>query len=212
MIRQAKTIILMGLLTWLFGCKDNKGTAQTQIINHDNVQLEDMTSRFDAEEGWNDIFLRITSVRKTDSTHIYISKGLYKDKVVGLQVEISSKIGAGIVGGEIDNKNGFVANGVKLKSIGKESDELVRALAELYKYPTTKEFSKQPITATVFSLNQKPADFNKKDYYKFKLFFEENDEHLYSEIFLNINTDKAEIEIHEKDEEYREPIIKVWTK
>lgn len=104
-----------------------------------------------------------------------------------------------------------MANAVQLKSIGQESDELVKALAELYKQPTNKGFTKQTISATAFSLNEKSVNLDKNDYYKLKLFFAEDDENLHSEIFLNINTDKREIEIHEKDEEYREPIIKVWT-
>ena len=47
---------------------------------------------------------------------------------------------------------------------------------------------------------------------KLSILLAEDDENLYSEIFLNINTDKQEIELHEKDEGYRESIIKVWTK
>lgn len=199
----------MGLFSFLFGCKDNGSNAQTN--NSDNTQLEDISSRIDHEEGWSDIFLKITEDTKTDTSHIYIAKGLYKNKTVGLQIEVSSKIGAGIVDGKPDGKAGFMANAVQLKSIGQESDELVKALAELYKQSTNKGFTKQTISATAFSLNEKSVNLDKNDYYKLKLFFAEDDENLYSEIFLNINTDKREIEIHEKDEEYREPIIKVWT-
>lgn len=206
MVKQLTTIILMGLFSFLFGCKDNNTNAQ-QTNN-----LVDITSRLDQAEGWSDIFLTITADTKTDTSHIYIAKGLYKGKTVGLQIEVNSKIGAGIVDGKLDSKSGLVTNAVKLQSIGQESDELVKALAELYKQPSDIGFTKQTIYATVFSLSDKPADLDKSDYYKLKLFFEENDENLYSEIFLNINTEKREIEIYEKDEGYREPIIKVWTK
>lgn len=206
MTKQLTGIILMGLFSFLFGCKNNDSNAQTN-----NTKLEDITSRIDPEEGWSDIFLKITEDTKTDTSHIYIAKGLYKNKMVGLQIEVSSKIGAGIVDGKPDGKAGFVANAVQLKSIGQESDELVKALAELYNQPTNKGFTKQTISATAFSLNDKSVNLDKNDYYKLKLFFAEDDENLYSEIFLNINTDKREIEIHEKDEGYREPIIKVWT-
>lgn len=199
----------MGLFSFLFGCKSNDSNAQTN--NSDNTKLEDITSRIDPEEGWSDIFLKITEDIKTDTSHIYIAKGLYKNKTVGLQIEINSKIGAGIIDGKPDGKAGFVANAVRLKSIGQESDELVKALAELYKQPTDKGFTKQTISATAFSLNEKAVNLDKSDHYKLKLFFAEEDENLYSEIFLNINTDRREIEIHEKDEGYREPIIKVWT-
>lgn len=209
MTKQLTAIILMGFFSFLFGCKNNGSNAQTN--NSDNTKIEEITSRIDPEEGWSDIFLKITEDTKTDISHIYIAKGLYKNKTVGLQIEVSSKIGAGIIDGKPDGKAGFVANAVQLKSIGQESDELVKALAELYKQPTNKGFTKQTISATAFSLNEKSVNLDKNDYYKLKLFFAEDDENLYSEIFLNINTDKREIEIHEKDEEYREPIIKVWT-
>ena len=196
----------MGLFSFLFGCKDNNTKAQ-QTNN-----LVDITSRLDQAEGWSDIFLTITADTKTDTSHIYIAKGLYKGKTVGLQIEVRSNIAAGIIDGKPDSQHGFIDNAVRLTSIGQESDELVKALAELYKKPTDKGFTKQTISATAFSLNEKSADLDKKDYYRLKLFFEQNDENLYSEIFLNINTDKREIELNEKDEGYREPIIKVWTK
>lgn len=210
MKKQLTAIILMGLFSFLFSCKNNDNY---ELKNKsDNTEIEEITSRIDPKEGWIDIFLKITKDTKTDTSHIYIAKGLYKNKTVGLQIEVSSKIGAGIIDGKPDGKSGFVANAVQLKSIGNESDELVKALAELYKKPITKGFTKQIISTTVFSLNEKSVNLEINDYYKLKLFFEEDDENLYSEIFLNINTEKREIEIHEKDEEYREPIIKVWTK
>jgi hypothetical protein len=206
---QLTAIILMGLFSFLFGCKSNDSNTKTN--NFDNTKIEEITSRINPEEGWSDIFLKITEDKKTDTSHIYIAKGLYKNKTVGLQIEVSSKIGAGIIDGKPYGKAGFVANAVLFKSIGQESDELAKALAELYKQPTNKSFTKQTISATAFSLNEKSVNLDKGDYYKLKLFFAEDDENLYSEIFLNINTDKREIEIHEKDEEYRKPIMKVWT-
>lgn len=211
MIRHTKAILLMGLLTCLFGCKDNPGNAQTKTISTD-AKLEEIASRMNPDEGFADIFLKIISDSKTDTTHIYIAKGFYKGKTVGLQFEVKSNIGAGIVDGKPNSNRGFVGKGVRIKSIGQESDEFVKAMAELYQHPTTNAFSKQVITTTAFSLNSKTADLDKKDLYKFKLFFAEDDENLYSELFFNINTDKQEIVLPEKDEGYRENLIKVWTK
>lgn len=200
----------MGLFSFLLNNKNNDCKAQTD--NSNLIKLEEITSRINIEEGWKDIFLKIIKDTKTDTSHIYIAKGLYKNKKVGIQIIISSKISAGIINGKPDSKVGFMTNAVQIKSIGKESDELVKVLAELYNYPTKNGFTKHTISATAFSLNEKPVNLDVKDYYKLKLFFSEDDENLYSEIFLNINTRNKEIELNEKDEGYREKIIGIFTK
>ena len=177
------------------------------------MKLEDITSRTDTTEGFKDIFLQITNDVKSDGSHVYTGQGMYKSKIVGIKIELASNIPHGITpDGEVNSKTGFVRNGLRLSSIGQESDELVGALSELYKVPSNKVFSKNIISATAFSLNQKVADLDKSDYYKFKLFFNENgNEDEYAEIYLNINTGERIIEIHEKDPEYRTAIINALT-
>lgn len=208
MLRRSKSILLIGLLTSMFGC--NKSSSNTQTNNvQDSIKLVDIASR--TQEGFSDVFLTIVSDTKTDSSHIYIAKGLYKGKTVGLQFEVKSMIGSGIINGQLGG-GGLAGNGVRLKSIGQESDEFVKAMSELYKFPTTRGFSKEVVSTTAISLNDKPADLSKKDYYNFKLFFAEEDDSLYSELFFNINLKNGEIELQEKDQEYRESLIIVWTK
>lgn len=199
----------MGLFSTLFGCGQNNNKGQ----QGNSLKLADITSRTDTSEGFCDIFLTITSSSKTDTTNIYVGQGLYKGKTVGLKFEINSKLPFGITSdGEINSKGGFVRNGVKFISIGQESDELINALSELYDEPTKKPFSKKTISATVFSLNKQDADFSKKDYYKFKLFFnDDGGENTYAEMFFNVNTDKQIIELHEKDHDYRKPLLKAFT-
>ena len=202
----------MGLLSFLFSCKNNNAETQKQI-KLVNVQLQDISSRIKHDDGFSDIFFKIVSDAKTDSTHIYIAKGLYKKQVVGLQFEVNTLFNAGIVNGNV-NKEGFLSNAVRLTSTGAESDAFIRALADLYEQPVTKNigFTKQPVSATAFSLNQTSVNLDQKGFYKFKLFFEENNDSLYSEIFFNINTYKGEIELPEKDVEYRKPLIMILTK
>ena len=138
------------------------------------MQLQDITQRIDPEEGFIDVFLKITDETKTDTSHIYLAKGLYKDKTIGLAIEVNANIPAGIVDGDISAEGSFVPNGVKLSSIGAESDTFIQALAELYGVATTKGFTKDPIYATAFSLNEMPVDLNQSEYYRLKLFFEED--------------------------------------
>lgn len=138
MARQLKRIILIGLFSFFAGCMDSKTNGQQP------PKLVGITSRLDHSEGWSNIFLTITSDTKTDTSHLYIVKGLHKGKTVGFEIEVSSNIRAGIIEGKPDGRLGFVANGVRLKSMGLESDAFVKALAELYKQPSNKGFSKLP--------------------------------------------------------------------
>lgn len=198
-------ILIMGIFSSLFSCshKQNKSPGK----------LYDITSRTDTSEGFSDIFLSITSDIKTDTSHIYTGQGLYKQKKVGLKFEVPLNIPAGITStGEINAKSGFVRYGVKFIPNGKESDNLLFALAQLYNEPPKNAFTKKILTPTLFSLNQQNADLDKTGYYKFKLFFNDDseDENSYAELFFNINTEEEIIELHEKDLDYRKPLLKVF--
>ena len=82
----------MGLFSSLFGCAQSNNKNQTSYPK----KLEEIMSRTDTTEGFSDIFLRISSSTKTDSTYIFVGQGLYKNKKVGLKFEINSNIPYGI--------------------------------------------------------------------------------------------------------------------
>jgi len=176
------------------------------------VVLEDINARPIADTGYVDIFLKTILTTITDSSYIYIAKGLHHKKFVGLRVEIKNNIGAGIIDDAMNATSGFMENGVRISSIGEESDRLVQALADLYGLRTDRHFSNTPIGMAVFSLNDTIADLATTNYYRFKLFLEENSEDLYGEIFMNINTASNEVEFFEKDAEFRAPVIQALTK
>ncbi|MCW3073229.1 MAG: hypothetical protein JWP69_298 [Flaviaesturariibacter sp.] len=176
------------------------------------MKLEDITSRFNSEEGWNDIFLKIINQRDNKESVIYIAQGLYNEQIVGLSVEVRKNMAAGLLpSGEI-NQDAFYRDGIKFFSNGQESDTLLKALSTLYQFPTSNTFSKtiEGEGAMTFSLNELPVDLCRREHYKFKLFFHDNSEDLYCEIFCNIDLTKNIIELHEKDEEYRENIIRTF--
>ncbi|WP_114792494.1 hypothetical protein U0035_01920 [Niabella yanshanensis] len=193
----------MTLFSFLYSCDSSHSSPAA----NDTIELEEITTRINPADGWNDVFLKIVKDQKTDSSHIYTVKGLYKEQVVGLQIEVNSSIGAGIVDGKPNVNSGTARQSVHIRSMGAESDAFVKALAEIYGRHTVNAFRLQPLSVTAFSLNETPVNLDKSGYYKLKLFLEEYDEDLYSEVFLNINTEKKEIEINEKDWEYRRPII-----
>ena len=195
----------MGLFTWLMGCKNSDAQKQ-ETTNQDNIALPDIASRINVADGFVDVFFKIVSDKKSDSSHVYIAKGLYKGKVVGLEFNIKSKIPAGIANRQISG-NGSVNSGVIITSIGDESDEFIKAISELYKFPTIKPFSKRVIYTNLYSLSEANTNLEGNGKYHYKLFFDDDA----AEIFLNLNLNDREIELSEKDVDYREPLIKIWT-
>jgi hypothetical protein len=204
-MQQIKTIIILGLFSLFFGC--NKSS------HSESINLTQITEVAEQEEGFKDIFLKIVSEEKIKDSYVYVAKGLSGSKVVGLKFEIKSNLPNGIDSdGNLDPKNGFIRNAIKISSIGKESDEFLKAISKLYKFSTNKKFTNDTLSPTAFSLNKSIVEVEKLGYYKFKLFFRdsENDkEEDYCELYFNINTNEKTIELLEKDNEYRKSIIKV---
>ena len=140
-----------------------------------------------------------------------IAKGKINKEIVGLKIKIKNKLKAGLVENDFDS-TAVAIKGVTFYSTGFETDKLVKILSELYGYPTDKTFTTSDISFDMYSLNQEQADLS-KGVYRFKLFFDPYDSlGLYSELFLNLNLPNKEIEINEKDIEYRENLIKVLTR
>lgn len=197
-----KLTITIAFITSLFACSPGSTTKTNQ--------LEEITSRTDTTEGFSDIYLKIISDQSKDGLHIYLTKGLHNGKIVGIQFEVKSNMPAGLTPEGGMGENGFIQNPVTFLSIGKESNELLKALGELYKVPATKPFTKQLTASSGFSLNQKVADLNVPGHYKFKLFFESETD--VPELYFNVNTAEGIIELFEKDPAYRRALIQVFSK
>jgi hypothetical protein len=172
--------------------------------------LIELTSK--AEEGWKDLVFSITDKKKLNNGFWSLTcKAKYGDTIVGLKINILDEIPAGIVNNKMD-KTSFTKQGVEILSIGKESDNLIKAISELYGQPKKLKFTKEKLLFATFPLNQKKAIL-KNGQFKFKLFFDQNNEqNLYSEIFLNPDLKKGTIELNEKDEGYRMNIVKLLSK
>jgi hypothetical protein len=190
-------LLIMGLISLLFGCGDNK-----------NADLVEITSR--TEEDFQDFVLTIVDSKLTDGQYEITAKGKNKQEIVGLKIRLKNNLKPGFVGDEVDN-TAFESNGATFYTIGQESDNLIRGISKLYAFPTDSKFT-HDISFDIFSLNQEQADLD-KGYYKFKLFFDPSDElGLYSEFYLNINLPDKELELREKDQEYRENLIRAMTR
>jgi hypothetical protein len=195
-------VLLMGLFSFLFGCDDSK-----KVQDNDLIEITSNT-----EEGFQDIVLNIVDSKRTkNGDYEIIAKGKNIQEIVGLKIKIKDKLKAGLLRGGLDS-TAVELNGVSFFSIGKETDTLIKVLSKLYGHPTDKSFTTNAISFDMFSLNDEEAELG-KGYFKFKLFFDSYDTlGLYSELFLNINLPNGEIEINEKDVEYRENLVKALTR
>jgi hypothetical protein len=191
-----KLILIMGILSSVFGFSQNKN-------------LIELTSNQDAEEGWQDLIFTITKKEKIDNGFWSLTcKAKYENQIVGLKINIADGIPAGIVNNELDNTR-FVENGIEIQSIGTESDKLISVISQLYGQLKLTKFSTEKLTFTIFPLNRENATLE-NGRFKFKLFFDDNNEqNLYAEFYLNPDLKNGIVELNEKDEEYRQNIVKL---
>ena len=191
-----RIILIMGFLSSVFGFSQNNN-------------LIELTSKQDAEEGWQDLIFSITEKEKLDNGFWSLTcKAKYENQIVGLKINIADGIPAGIVNEEIDNTS-FASKGVEIHSIGKESDKLIEVISKIYGQTNKSEFTSEKLTFTAFPLNKEKAILENGRFHFF-LFFDENDErNLYAEIFLNPDLKNGTVELNEKDEEYRTNIVKL---
>ena len=174
------------------------------------MMIQEITAHIDAEEGWKDIFLHIIEIKEDDNWVSFLCKGLYNGDEVGVKVLVKKDMKAGLLPTEEINQEAFYRDGICFYSIGASSDNLLKALSTLYGFPTDKSFLESVIGAITFSLNLNDFDLTKKEKYNFKMFFNDESETMYCEMYCNIDLDKMIIELHEKDQEYRENLIKTF--
>ena len=176
-----------------------------------NNELINIASKI-SEDDFMDLVFDITECNdKRDSFEI-TAKGSYEDRIVGFNVDITKDLKKSFEDGEIIS-DVFVKDGACFKSIGEESDNFVQALAKLYKVSNQADikFSEKPLCFTIICLTENEVDLN-NNYEKNKIFFdEENKLSLYAEIYLNLDLKNKKIELFEKDSEYRENIVKIFS-
>ncbi|WP_343565762.1 hypothetical protein [Sphingobacterium sp.] len=186
---------------------DGSDTATANTI--ERVRIEKLTNGTPGPEKKN-FFLRITDEVKTDSSRIYTTKSIYNKDTVGAKIEIVDFIPAGIIDGQPSDDVGFTKGKIKISSLGTQSDNLVKALGELFQMPTTDGFTKDIVLPNVFSSNKVNVDLSKKTAYSFKLFLE-NKKAEPAELFFNVDTYKHSIEFSEKDPSFRAGFLSALT-
>ncbi|MGO1243646.1 MAG: hypothetical protein ACTJHT_02160 [Sphingobacterium sp.] len=155
-------------------------------------------------------YLSLVKSRQTDSTVVFVAKSLREADTIGVQIEILKNMPAGITpDGMPDEDNGFTEGAIKFTSIGTNSDELVAAMAHVFKLPEEKGMTTATLAPLAFSSNKKDADLTKNGTYTFKLFFE-NQIGPEAEAFVVFDTYKRLFEFRAKDSTQYKPLVSAF--
>lgn len=212
-------LILLILTVCFFSCTDNRNDNKKDVkvradlikSSNDSFPSKELFIDNGEEEGWGaDIRLSITEILPSDSFTTYKALSSYEGKKFGLEIKLPNNVP--------DNKN-QLAQLMTIKSLGQPSDNLLSTLSKLYKLKvdTTKRFIDEAKVAFI-DLNEFAKSrfgkepVNRTQAKEMKIFFEANNPDDNAELYLNVNDNEHWLEIREKDDGYRDKVVKFLTK
>jgi hypothetical protein len=158
----------------------------------------------ESEEGFHDLVFYIQEHKiSTDGTQILRVSGTHNTRQLGLEVVLGPTWKAGSKNVPLATYSGDVL----YHSVGKESNSFLEVLDDLYGTQLKPSAMVKEARFAGISLGGDPSHLVKEPV-KIKLFFETGKDDEYAELFTNIDLATRRIEIREKDEEYRLPIVK----
>lgn len=194
------SLVLVVILFGLGGCHQES----TKVFQSTKVTLPEITS--ESEEGFHDLVFAIEDYKKLrDGSQTILASGMYKGRKVSLEVYLDAGWRSGAPDADIPITT--YQGSVSYRSVGAESDLLLRVLDEIYETKQAPQTMKKTTEFAAISLEGDPRDLTKKPV-KIKLFFESNAEDQYAELFTNIDLKARKLYISEKDEGYRAPIVR----
>lgn len=157
------------------------------------------------------VYLALVNSTEADSSITYVGKSLNGKDTLGLQIEISKAIPAGVFeDGNVNEEKAFQEGAIKFSSIGEESDRFVKAIAALYELSTDQGMTDAVLTPLVFSSNETVVDLTGNGTYAFKLFFA-NSEGEEAEVFTELNLYNRSFKMWAKDAAQHARILSAFT-
>lgn len=162
------------------------------------------------EEGFIDCVLAIQKLRR-DATHYnFHMAASFNGEEVGVDVRVVQGVKAGFNGAMELNRDHVYYNGVQFCRSGPESDKLLAAIACLYELKSTPDRMADAKSFTAITLHQGEIDMDSQAV-KIKIFGndgESDNEDDYFESFFNLDLPSGLVFWNEKDQEYREPLVR----
>jgi hypothetical protein len=158
--------------------------------------------KIDTSEGFVDISLNITEIKVNDDYLLVTVENQYKKEKVGFQIEIFNQWKISQI--ENSNQSFYWGKGYFIIS-NENAKKYIEILSRLYSIEV-KTIQENKIPVEIVGLANDPKLILTQPT-KMKFFFNSNNEKLYSEVYINIDAKNKILEFHEKDEEYRQPLI-----
>lgn len=165
-----------------------------------------------SEEGFVDCVFRITNFEPSESHFTFHLSASSEGSIVGFNVALLKEIKAGL-----DEESNLIQEhvyfeGVVFQRSGPESDRLIDQLAKLYGLNRKGRQMRSREAYTAIALHQGNIDLSHQPI-KLKLFGrEEEGDDLYNESFFNVDLPNGIVFWNEKDQEYREALIRALSR
>lgn len=214
-IQTVSVLLAIALVSVCFAQIDSERGVTTpedgEAVREVDQHLPDVLSINEDARWPQDFVFRITEhERSPDGQRRVVARGKYGDGVVGLEVVLSNEWEFSDLALEGGGALQLAWSTLELRSIGPESDSLLRALADVYGRPAPDGPFVGAFLCDAVYLGDDPASIDEQAV-RIKIFTGQGDEPDYAEVFVNIDLAAFRLEIAEKDEEYRAPLVRSLT-
>jgi hypothetical protein len=166
------------------------------------VNLPDVTA--ESEDGFVDFDLRLIRSETAEDGALHVEGwGQHEGTPLGFLVVLQPDWDPQPIEGSSGH---WYWGSVLLRSVGTPSDAFVRALDALYGTALGVQTMEPEIRLTAVGIADDPRTATREPVHM-KLFFEHPDETRYAEVYLNVDVSEKRVEFHEKDPDYRRPLV-----
>jgi hypothetical protein len=163
--------------------------------------------RVSAVGSFVDIDLPISDISEEPGLVRITARGLADGIEIGLEVDFPSPRK-----GQSGPRTLLPLSSAQIRSIGAASDNFVAFLAKRYRLPSLASAMVRSVKASVVGLEGDPGAVLRAPTKTKFFFFDSGPEDRYAEVFLNVDSTRHTLQFHEKDEEYRRPLLLALTK
>lgn len=164
-----------------------------------------------SEEGFIDCVFKIKNLVETKDSYKFHLAASHNGETLGLNVSVVKGVKGGFDSEMHVIKDHVYRHGVKFFRSGPESDRLISVLSVLYGNKSKKLKMVKVETFTGIALHEDPIDMTSEPI-KIKLFGKDSEvdfnEDAYYESFFNLDLKNGFVFWNEKDQDYREPLIR----